>query len=287
VLTVRRDSSRLNEASEDLTNMVEPQTYYRRHLPHYQPPDATFHVVFRLAGSLPAEVLEELRADRIAEERHLSGARNRKQLTASWSVHQKEYFEKFDALLDGGTTGPRWLADERIAGIVAEALRYRDGKDYDLLSYCIMPNHVHAVLSPVGRPARQESFLYWAGGPHWSTYKPKSGRDKVSTYRDVFTVRRDLSRPNEAGAFRRAEARRTVATVTELLRLIKGSTARACNAALRRTGAFWQHESYDHVVRNGEELEQTIWYVLNNPVKARLVDSWEQWQWTYCKPNLV
>ena len=115
------------------------------------------------------------------------------------------------------------------------------------MAYCIMPNHVHVV----------------------------------------FAVRRDSSRLNEAGVCSRAEARRTVTTVTDILRLIKGSTARACNAALRRTGPFWQHESYDHVVRNGEELEHTIWYVLNNPVKARLVDSWEQWQWTYCKPNLL
>lgn len=30
------------------------------------------------------------------------------------------------------------------------ALHYRDGKEYDLLTYCIMPNHVHMVC-PVGR----------------------------------------------------------------------------------------------------------------------------------------
>jgi hypothetical protein len=37
--------------------------YYRRHLPHYQPSDATFFVTFRLAGSLPAAVIEKMRID--------------------------------------------------------------------------------------------------------------------------------------------------------------------------------------------------------------------------------
>jgi REP element-mobilizing transposase RayT len=38
--------------------------------------------------------------------------------------------------------------------------------------------------------------------------------------------------------------------LTDTLRLLKGRTARACNLALNRAGAFWQHESHDHVVRN-------------------------------------
>ncbi len=38
--------------------------YYRRHLPHYQPLDAIFFVTFRLAGSLPAAVIEEMCVDR-------------------------------------------------------------------------------------------------------------------------------------------------------------------------------------------------------------------------------
>jgi putative transposase len=44
-----------------------------------------------------------------------------------------------------------------------------------------------------------------------------------------------------------------------------------------RCGAFWQAESYDHCVRDDDELEQIIQYVEFNPVKARLVDQPEQW----------
>jgi hypothetical protein len=42
---------------------LEYKLFYRRHLPHIQPPGATLFVTFRLAGSIPAEVLQQLRAE--------------------------------------------------------------------------------------------------------------------------------------------------------------------------------------------------------------------------------
>ena len=39
-----------------------------------------------------------------------------------------------------------------------------------------------------------------------------------------------------------------------------------------RTGAFWQHESYDHWVRDDDELERVVAYINANPVKAGLAD---------------
>jgi REP element-mobilizing transposase RayT len=73
--------------------------------------------------------------------------------------------------------------------------------------------------------------------------------------------------------------------VTDSLRLIKGRTARKANLALGRTGNFWQHESYDHIIRDEEELSPTILYIINNPVKAGLVKEWEDWKFTYVNPE--
>ena len=44
--------------------MLEYRPHYKRHLPHYQPPGATLFVTFRLAGSLPRTVIEELLLER-------------------------------------------------------------------------------------------------------------------------------------------------------------------------------------------------------------------------------
>jgi len=53
-------------------------------------------------------------------------------------------------------------------------------------------------------------------------------------------------------------------------------TASKCNELLGSTGQFWQHESYDHWVRDAAELERIISYIEANPVKAQLVASPEE-----------
>jgi hypothetical protein len=40
------------------------KSFYRRNLPHIQPVDATLFLTFRLAGSLPKEVLREMMEER-------------------------------------------------------------------------------------------------------------------------------------------------------------------------------------------------------------------------------
>ena len=45
---------------------------------------------------------------------------------------------------------------------------------------------------------------------------------------------------------------------------------------------FWQHESYDHVVRDENELGRIVEYVLNNPVKVGFCENWEDWKYSYC-----
>jgi len=71
--------------------------------------------------------------------------------------------------------------------------------------------------------------------------------------------------------------------VSKLLQSLKRYTARKANQVLDPKGQFWQHESYDRVIRNQDELESTIRYVLNNPVKADLVSHWQEWPYTFCK----
>ena len=70
-----------------------------------------------------------------------------------------------------------------------------------------------------------------------------------------------------------------------IMQSIKGFTAKEANKLLNRSGTFWQEESYDHVVRNGQELKNIIEYVLNNPVKAGLVDNWQDYAHSFVNEN--
>ena len=53
-----------------------------------------------------------------------------------------------------------------------------------------------------------------------------------------------------------------------LMKAVKGSTSRHCNQLLGCEGRFWQHDSYDHIVRTLEELSQFRQYIAENPAKA-------------------
>ena len=134
--------------------LIDPNYFYRRHLPHYCPPGATFFVTFRLAGSLPLHIIKQLQQERDEEiERIQKGSRkNIPRYTQNTEAAedqkaliyraQKRYFGKFDDLLDGKAHGPTWLDRPDIAEIVKEAIHHRDGNEYELVCYTIMPNHL-------------------------------------------------------------------------------------------------------------------------------------------------
>ena len=71
-----------------------------------------------------------------------------------------------------------------------------------------------------------------------------------------------------------------------IMKSLKRYTSGQANDVLGRQGQFWQYENYDHVIRNAAEWERVITYVLNNPVKAGLVETWEQWPWTFYRAEL-
>jgi len=97
------------------------------HLPHWNQPGTPCFLTWRLAGSLPVQ--------RIAE---------------SWTT-EGAGFLAFDKVLDARATGPQWLTRPGIARAVIGALYAGQQKGfYELGSWVVMPNHVHAPICPVG-----------------------------------------------------------------------------------------------------------------------------------------
>jgi valyl-tRNA synthetase len=176
----------------------------RRNLPHWQQTSVTYFVTFRLADSLPAAKLAELEDER---------ARWLAHHPLPWSdASKREYYERFSAKIDqwlDAGHGSCVLAKSDVAQIVAKALRHFDGDRYDLGAWVVMPNHVHALVTP------------------------KSG--------------------HELGA---------------ILHSWKSFTSNRINTLLGCSGQLWQHESYDHIVRNEAALGRIGEYIRHNPEKA-------------------
>lgn len=103
---------------------------YRRNLPHLQPPGATIFATFRLAGSLPSSLIEPWRQERNWL-RHIEKT-NPTHFARIAPDFERNWFAKFESVLDAGTCGPLWLREERVADQVAHSLHYRDGRVYRL-----------------------------------------------------------------------------------------------------------------------------------------------------------
>jgi len=65
--------------------------------------------------------------------------------------------------------------------------------------------------------------------------------------------------------------------LAEILHGWKSYTGKAANRLLKHTGDFWQAEYFDRYIRDEEHFRKAVHYIENNPVKAGLVKSPEEW----------
>jgi REP element-mobilizing transposase RayT len=106
--------------------------YSRGYLPHFDGGQIAQTVTFRLFDSLPQSLLEQWRQ----ELSHLPE-----------KEAEKEERKRIEAHLDRGE-GSAWMKEARIAALVQEAMLYFDSVRYHLQAWVVMPNHVHALLTP-------------------------------------------------------------------------------------------------------------------------------------------
>jgi putative transposase len=188
----------------------------RGRLPHWEKEAGLYFITFHQADSLPKPVLAQL----VERQRILKAAQDTdahllpEQKSLIDSYNRKRMEDYFDQGI-----GSCAFHDNRIAGALAAALRFREGKQYRLLAWCIMPNHVHVVV------------------------KLFPGHE-----------------------------------LAKIVKAWKNFSAKAANHALERKGQFWHREYYDRLIRNADEFNRAIRYVLENPTKANL-NNWP-WVWT-------
>ncbi|MCF7913419.1 MAG: hypothetical protein K9M99_12905, partial [Candidatus Cloacimonetes bacterium] len=76
-------------------------------------------------------------------------------------------------------------------------------------------------------------------------------------------------------------------SIAEIMHSFKGYTANECNKILGRKGQFWQHGHYDHAIRDDKDYNYQVNYIKNNPVKAGLVEHWEDWDYYVGQSSLI
>jgi putative DNA methylase len=73
----------------------------------------------------------------------------------------------------------------------------------------------------------------------------------------------------------------------KIMKRIKGTSARSVNQLLGSEWPVWQEESFDHVLRSDERLEEKLEYIRQNPVRRGLVRNPGDYPWLWVESSSV
>ncbi|MGO9585452.1 MAG: transposase [Limisphaerales bacterium] len=183
----------------------------RGFLPHCDFPGLAQFITFRLADSMPVS--------RRGDWEHLLKIED-----------DREKRTKLEEYLDRGV-GKCHLRDPRIARIAEVTMLHFHNERYELLAWCVMPNHVHVLVH------------VWET-PLWKTVQ--SWKHFIQT------------QANRLLAERRLPARRGS----------KRNSIEPCRRPALQS--FWQREYWDTFMRDEEQERKAVRYIENNPVEANL-----------------
>ncbi len=194
----------------------------RGYLPHCDFPGLVQFVTFRLADSMPAS--------RRGEWEHLLKIED-----------VRERRTKLEEYLDRGV-GECRLRDPRIAKLCDDAMRFFHNERYQLLAWCVMPNHVHVLVHVWQMPL-------WKMVATWKKHVAAQG---------LAILRKERRSPDRL---------ESVASTKMPIR----------RSALQ---SFWQREYWDTFMRDEAQEKKAIHYIENNPVKAKLCRTSEESQFS-------
>lgn len=201
----RRPASRPSARSAGHRGRSEHRAIYSRsYLPHLDAARVIQGITFRLADSVPRKAIanwqEEIR------------------LSHEWRTERARYEElqRRVARYEDAGCGECHLRRPDIAALVRDALEKFDKERYDLLAWCVMPNHVHVLIKqkqgfPLAQivrswkvfTAREANVILGRTGTFWMReYHDRRIRDEIHLNRAILYVENN---PVKAGLCERPE----------------------------------------------------------------------------------
>jgi REP element-mobilizing transposase RayT len=115
---------------EKQINNLPKGWYSRGYLPHFDGGETTQFITYRLADSLPQNVLKKWQNE-----------------LGNNQINDAEFRKNIEVYLDKGY-GECYLNQQDIAEMIEENLLRFDKHKYKLYAWVIMPNHIHLLLTP-------------------------------------------------------------------------------------------------------------------------------------------
>ena len=113
--------------------------------PHRERENAIYHIGFRLYDSIPSSIIRDLQMRRKLMEAQLMDKRGQ---LSEYDCEQLDrlYAVEVDKLIDNGY-GSCIFNDYKCCEIMRDVLTTACGSKYELYAWCIMPNHIHVMMS--------------------------------------------------------------------------------------------------------------------------------------------
>ena len=122
--------------------------YHRGYLPHWDFEKSLQAVTFRLADSVPISLIQDWKQELAS--------------THEDSALEKRLHQRIARYEDAGH-GSSFLRDPACAGIVQNELISGHATHYDLIEWCVMPNHVHILIKLHNASGLSKVVQTWKG----------------------------------------------------------------------------------------------------------------------------
>lgn len=136
------------------------------------------------------------------------------------------------------------LLSEEARNIVIESIKYHNGKKYTLYACVIMPDHAHLILQPL----EKDKDSYYSIAEIMHSIKSYSAKE-----------------------------------IIKLLYRASETPVQSNTGKMPVPLTIWLDENFDRIIRNEKEYLEKMNYIVNNPIKKRLVEKPEDYKWVYVK----
>jgi len=124
--------------------MEELNIHYWSHGPHYQFRESIVFITWRVAGTLPAHLLDMFQQLKVTET-ELETISDLNRIKAE-NARLFRLYQEYDQELVKWQTPGFSLNDEAFAAILTNAFHFHASKKYELHAYCVMSNHGHLLI---------------------------------------------------------------------------------------------------------------------------------------------
>ena len=221
----------------------------KRFLPHYNADGKYQMITYRLADSIPQTIQKNAIFKNPGSPQDIAGNK-------LLEVQRRKITED---TLDKGY-GSCLLKIDEVAQTQISNWKYFDGVKYDLISYVVMPNHVHVLIKT--KADYTIAKIVWG----WKTYVSKFVNSRLDLYEqflDSFEKKKNICYKAAPSA-----------------RQHYNKPAKSCGVPGIRKQSIWYREYWDRFIRDEKHFQSAIEYIHNNPVKAGLCAKQTDWKWS-------